>query len=91
MRAPTYTPREIEAFDHADCVIARVHLAGEWREQVFLPGPGQSVRDKLVEVQHALRHHRDFSQIALYVGGTVRGERMIASVRHDLVPDELRR
>lgn len=91
MRAPTYTPREMEAFAAADRIVARLCVMGTWHEQEFLPSPGQTVRSKLAEVQMALRHHRDFSKICLYVGGMVRGERMIASVRHDLLPEELKR
>lgn len=91
MRPPTYTPREMEAFGAADRVVARVCVMGDWKEQELFPSPGQSVRDKLAEVQHAIRHNRDFSKISLYVGGEVRGERMIASVRHDQIPDELQR
>lgn len=92
MRAPTYTPREMQAFQAADRVIARVFLNGAWKEQQFLPGPGQTVRNKLAEVQHALRHHIDpNSGIVLYIGGPVNGEVMRAAVRRDSIPDELRR
>lgn len=91
MKPPSYTPREMEAFAAADRVIARLSIMGEWKETEFFPSPGQTVRNKLAEVQTALRHHRDFSKICLYIGGIVRGERMTASVRHDLLPEELKR
>ena len=91
MKAPTYTPRDLLAFAHADRIVCRVRLNGEWKEQEFLPAAGQTVRGKLAEVQAALRHHRDFSQICLYVGGMVDGQRITASVRHDLMPVELQR
>jgi hypothetical protein len=91
MKLPTYTPRDLLAFENADRVVARIRINREWKEQEFYPVSGQTVREKLAEVQHALRHNRDFSSIALYVGGFHNGERMIASVRHDHLPEELRR
>jgi hypothetical protein len=91
MKLPTYTPRDLLAFASADRVVARVWIRGEWKEQEFFPEPGQSVRDRLRVTQEALRHHRDFSKVMLYVAGKHKGELVKASVRHDHIPEELKR
>ena len=91
-KAPTYTPRELEALHSASAIIARVHLNGEWHEQRFEPeGTEAGARDVLMRVQHALRHHRDFSSIVLYAEGkSANGEMMRACVPHTHIPEQLR-
>lgn len=88
-RAPTYTPRELLAFNAADRIVARIVIAGEWKEMEFWPLAGQSVRSRLAEVQAEIAGNNSLARICLYVGGMVNGERMIANVPHDLIPQEL--
>lgn len=85
-KTPTYSPREQEALRCACSVVARVRINQEWKEHVFTPEGTETVRDCLVRVQHALRHHRDFSGIVLYVEGT---NGMRANVPHDWIPTEM--
>jgi hypothetical protein len=90
-KGPTYTPRELEALKNARRVVARVHLNGAWKEQVFEPEKLETPRDCLIRVQHALRFHRDFAGIVLYVEGQMKdGTKMRANVPHNWVPEELR-
>lgn len=91
IKIPSYSPRELEVIANADRVVARVYLNGQWKEQEFFPDPGQTVRERLEVTQHALRHHRDFSQICLYLGAEINGERATAAVPHDYIPLELKR
>jgi hypothetical protein len=91
MKLPTYTPRDLAAFANADRVVCRAWVDGDWKEVEFFPEPGQSVRDRLAITNHALRHHKDFSKVMLYVGGLVDGILVKASVRHGEVPVELQR
>lgn len=88
-KAPVYTPRELLALEAADRVVARIIIAGEWKEMEFFPLVGQSVASKLAEVQKEIAGNRSLARICLYVGGMVNGERMIASVPHNLIPEEL--
>lgn len=88
-KAPTYTPRELLALEAADRVVARIIIAGEWKEMEFWPLPGQSVRSRLAEVQAEIVGNNSLARICLYVGATVNGERMIANVPHNLIPQEL--
>lgn len=88
-RAPTYTPRELLAFGSADRIVARIVIAGEWKEMEFFPLAGQSVRSRLAEVQSEIAGNRSLTRICLYVGGVVNGERMIANVPHNMIPEEL--
>lgn len=88
-KAPTYTPRELKAIAAADRIVARIIIAGEWKEMEFWPLEGQSVRSRLAEIQNELSGNRSLAKVCLYVGGMVDGERMIANVPHNLIPEEL--
>ena len=88
-RAPTYTPRELKAIAAADRVVARIIIAGEWKEMEFWPLAGQSVRSRLAEVQAEIAGNPALARVCLYVGGMVDGERMIANVPHNLIPEEI--
>lgn len=90
---PTYTPREQIALDNADRVVLRVMIAGEWKEKEEFPSQGLSLLMTLNRLQNELRHSPDLRGVCLYVGGLDprTGERMIASVPHDWVPENIRR
>ena len=92
-KEPGYTSREQIALDNADRVVCRVKIQGEWKEQEFFPAAGQTVRQKLAEVQAALRHTPSVRGVCVYVGGIDprTGERMIASVPHDWIPASVKR
>lgn len=86
MRTPIHSPREQEVLRAATTIVARALVGGEWREQEFPPDPALGERtpaDALRRVQHALRHHRDLSQIVLYAQDA-RGHR--ACLDHHTVP-----
>jgi len=91
MKTPTYNERELRAVRAADRVVARVRIQGQWRETEFFPAKGQTIRQKLEEVQASLRHSPSFAGICLYVGAVLDGERHIASVSHDpiAIPTQL--
>jgi len=90
-KPPTYTPREVTALKAADRVVARTVITGtgRWAEQEFYPAPGQSIRDKLAEIQAEIAANPALKRVALYVGGIVNNERMIANVPHNFIPEEL--
>lgn len=88
-RPPTYTPRELKAIAAADRVVARIIFAGEWKEMEFWPLKGQSVRSRLAEVQAEIATNPALARVCLYVGGIVNGERMIANVPHNMIPEEI--
>ena len=75
--------------DAADRVVARVVIAGEWKEMEFWPLRGQTVRSRLAEIQAEFAANPALARVCLYVGGIVNGNRMIANVPHNFVPEEL--
>lgn len=88
-KAPSYAPREMAAIRAADRIVCRVRIAGEWKEMVFWPMAGQTVRARLIEIQAEMAADAACARVCLYVGGMINGEYMIANVPHDFVPEEL--
>ena len=85
-KPPTYTPREMEAIKNADRVIVRILREGKgWVEEEFFPKEGQSLAQRLGEVQKAIKimetRIAGSARMIIYIGGVVRGERMIAAVK----------
>lgn len=77
-KPPVFTPRDMDVLRAADRVVARVWVAGSWREQQYFPREGQSVAALLTEVQRARRmvedEYRAHRRIMLMIGGIVGGE-----------------
>lgn len=92
-RDPSYTPREQIALDHADRIVLRVLIAGEWKEKEERATPGCTLLMTLHRIQTELRHSPDLRGVCLYVGGPDprTGERMIAAVPHEWVPENVRK
>ena len=92
-RDPAYTSREQIALDHADRIVLRVMINGEWKEKEQFPPIGVSLLTILQLVQRELRHSPDLRGVCLYIGGLDpnTGERMIASVPHEWIPDNVKR
>jgi len=85
-KPPTYTPRELEAIRNADRVIVRVLREGRgWVEEEFFPKEGQKLAKRVREVRKAVKlmetRIAGSARMVIYVGGIVRGERMIAAVK----------
>jgi hypothetical protein len=89
---PTYTPREDVALDNADRIVLRVRIRGEWHEKEEFQTCSLTLLDRLIDIQTQLRHSPDLRGVCLYVGGLDprTGGRMIASVPHDWVPENVR-
>lgn len=92
-KEPTYTPREEIALKNADSIVMRVRISGKWKERAVEAPPGSTLLSTLEFIQHQLRHSPDVRGVVLYVGGAdpKTGERMIAAVPHDWVPENVRR
>jgi hypothetical protein len=77
-KPPVFTPRDMDVLRAADRVVARVWVAGAWREQQYFPREGQSVADLLSEVQQARKiveeEYHSHRRIMLLIGGIVAGE-----------------
>jgi hypothetical protein len=81
----------MQAIRNADRVVARLHSApGKWREAEFFPVNGEGILQTLARVRvcRELMTHPRRSNIVLYLGAMVRGERLLAVVPKVELPIE---
>lgn len=90
-KQPAYNINEMRAIENADRVFIRVFVNGRWLEQDMFPAEGQTVRQKVAEVQAAQRHLRYERGINIYVAADVEGQRLIAAMPTNFVPEVLKR
>jgi hypothetical protein len=100
-RPATYTPREEAVLKTADRVVVRhlVYVAGKpekhWEELELFPVRGQTIEQKLKEVQDALaiveKSVLAAHNAVLYVGAIINRERQIANVSKTEIPECLKK